>query len=156
MMQPDLRTRAGCVHYVESSVLPQVIRAFGIRKELPPLGIVFATLVNGEPVSEPMAVPVNTPPVGNREIRRVMQRVAVSTKAIGSVYVRQDDFKLRSGGGKDVSAVIVQLEHKTFGDLLWTAYLKNGKLEPWLGPVDVQVGPVQVNALRFLAHRWMS
>jgi len=153
-MSPDFKTRTGCSNYVETVVLPQVVRTISQTRKLPPLGIVFATLINGV-AQDPVATPVNTPPRGGREIRRMMQRVVGSTCAIGSIYVRQDEFVTQ--GGEDIDAVVVQLEHKTFGDLVWTASVrKGGSLGPWVGPVDLNKSPVRVSALRFLANRWMS
>lgn len=52
----------------------------------------------------------------------------------------QPDFRTRGG----------------FGDVVWTARVKGGKLEAWEGPVDINKSQVRVSALRFLAHRWMS
>jgi len=157
MLQPDFRTRGGCVNYVETVVLPQIARTFTERRELAALGIVFATMVNGVTHDEPTATPVNTGRAGGRETRRMMQRVATATKAIGSVYARKDEFKVREPSVSDeVMAVVVQLEHKTFGDVVWTARVKGGRLEAWEGPVDINKSQVHVSALRFLAHRWMS
>jgi hypothetical protein len=84
----------------------------------------------------------------------MMQKVMQRTCAVGSVYVRRDDFKRRDGETSKVA--VVQLEHEAFPDIVWIARASGPALGTWEGPIDVAVCTLSIAPLRFLANRWMS
>lgn len=151
----DFKTKEGCIEFVSAEVLPQVEKAFSIYQRCNKFGLAFATQIQGRELPQAHPVLMALGPFNTRDARRRMTKMATETLALGAVYVRQDEFQNQA---KDLQmAVVVQLEHKSFRDQTWTAYVTSSrKLEAWIGPLELRETPIQVKELRFLATRWMS
>jgi len=160
MLQPDLRTRDGCIHYVEHLVLPQLIRNMAKQGDIPPHGMVFGTCFEGKDLPNPRTIAVGHQGMTFAMLRQAMTHVVSESKAIGSMAIRHDSFKMREG--KSCEVMVVQLEHQNFPDLVWRAFMPR-KARDYASTTLVFVGPepfdqseVEVQPLRFLANRWMS
>ncbi len=147
MAEPNFTQRAACEAYVQTEVLPAVRRTYERYSAIRPYGIVLGTRLQGTNtvVATGKPITVGAPGLGARAIRRAIAQMAERTVALGAIYVASNE---------DETSVLVQLEHKAFGDLVWTAQVVARRLEPFLGPVAItQAG---LKPTRFLAHRWMS
>ena len=145
---PDLRTREGCVHFVENTVLRDLMRTWLDRRNVPPFGLALGAQSGCEVIT------VGAYGLAGRDLKRAMQNVVEKSSAAGSLYVRRDDFELREGGTQN--AVVVQLEHKAAGDLAWVGFIRGTMLDKWNGPSELAAAPVKLQPLRFLAYRWKS
>lgn len=154
---PDLRTREGCVLYVQNTLLPELVRVYGRTGIIHPHGYVFCAALGGNVLPSPQPHMVGQHGLQGRALRRALQQVANQASGIGAVLVRQDDFTHRATPDASLAVIVVQLEHKAFADLVWTAGVTRKTREiVFAGPVDLAHAEIEIKPLCALAARWMS
>jgi len=154
----DLRTRTGCINYVEQVVLVDVRKAFAQNGKLHSFGIVFASRTQGQAHNMPHPHMLGAVGMEPRVLKRMMQKVVNQTAAVGCVYVRQAEFSVKHTEGVEykVDAICVQLEHAAVGDLLWNAEIKGKRLETFTEALSLELSVLAVRPTTFMPERWMS
>ncbi len=141
--------------YLQAMLLPDIRKAFVMRKTVQPFGVAFGTVQNGLKLPRPQTMAVGQFGMGLRNTKRALRKLAQNAAATGAVLVHLAEFERKKGVGIGTELVLVQLEHRTFGDMAWTARIKDGKLEEWVGPLAPNDVEYTIPRTTFLPGRWM-
>ena len=152
----DLTLREGVMAYIETILLPDVRKAFEKRRALQPFGVALATKQGNAKLPRPRVVTVGEYGMGLRNTKRGLRQMVEKTGAVGAILVQLTETTLKSGVGIPAELVLVQLEHNTFGNHVWYARIRRGKMAEWEGPLSVDDVDWNVTATKFLPQRWMN
>jgi hypothetical protein len=155
----NLNTLDGVHAYLTDTILADIRKAFGMRGALAPFGVVFATLVGAEVLTNPRPLVVGHPGLNAMGVKRAIQQLANASRAVGCVYARQDSFKPIEVGGElalEQPMIVVQLEHQAFPDRVWHAKVTRRELTPFVGPELLSTAKLQLKQTAFLPQRWMA
>lgn len=151
----DLTLQEGVETYITKILLPDVRRAFELRKTIQPFGVALATMQGNTHLARPRVVTVGAHGAGLRNTKRGLRQLCLKTRAVGAILVYLTETKPKEGMGTERELVFVQLEHKEFGDNVWHARITDGKLGPWVGPLALDAVLWEVARTTFLPQRWM-
>lgn len=152
----DLTTREGTLAYVEGALLPDIRKAFEMRGELAPFGIALITMNNSGKLPRPQPLVVGQFGMPPRVLKRSLRKMATNGAAVGAIFARQASYAVKgSTTGREAEAIVVQLEHKQFGDLCWMAPVVARKLQPFSLATDIAQAVITINPSRFLPARHM-
>lgn len=159
-MQPpetlDLSLKEGVITYIEQILLPDVRKAIEMRRALQPIGVALATMQGTKPLPRPQVRVVGAHGMGLRNTKRGLRQLSEKTKAAGAILVQLTETTHKQGVGIPAELVLVQLEHREFGDHVWHARLSGGALGPWVGPLALDAVDWNVTATKILPQRWMN
>ncbi len=150
----DLATRSGVAAYIETELIPTVRDGWTRSESLQPFGVVFARRIDKKLLPTPQRVLVGEADRSAAETRSMIRKAVKKTCAEGAVYIRHAEwgFKLHNG---QMSAVVVQLEHKRFGDHVWVAHVMGHELMPFESS-ELTASALDVKRTTFNAARWMN
>ena len=123
----DLATLEGITTYIERMLCGDLRKAFEMGRGLNPYGVALGTIQNGTPLPRPQAMGVGQYGMGVRNTKRNLRTIAKNVRATGTILVMTSSVELK-GSTREDELVLVQLEHKTFGDIVWSAPVVAGKL----------------------------
>ena len=150
----DLSMLEGITTYIEQMLLQDVRKVFANGKGLQPFGVALGTVTNGTKLPRPQVMAVGSYGMGLRNTKRSLRSLAKNSAAEGTILVYLTTIE-RKGTTRDDEVVVVQLEHKEFGDLLWTATVIDGKLGEFTDGLRLADAPYVVGKTKMMPARWM-
>lgn len=152
----DLTVLDGITTYVERILCTDITRVFLMGRPLRPFGVAFATVQGDKPLPRPQVVAAPTAPgAGLRNTKKALRQLAKHTRATGTVLVYAQPVERRTGTIND-DLVVVQMEHKEFGDQVWTAPLDaEGKIGEWSPRTMLDDAMHDIKKTAMLPGRWM-
>ncbi len=150
----DLSMLEGITTYIEHMLLQDVRNVFANGKGLQPFGVALGTVTNGTKLPRPQVMAVGAYGMGLRNTKRSLRALAKNSAASGTILVYLTTIE-RKGTTRDDEVVVVQLEHKEFGDLVWTSTVADGKLGDVIGPLPLADAPYAVAKTKMMPARWM-
>lgn len=150
----DLSLLQGITAYIEAVLLIDVRKAFDKGQGLQPFGIALGTITNGKKLPRPQVMAVGSNGMGLRNTKRTLRTMAKNSAATGIILLQLATVE-RVKGTREDEVVLVQLEHKEFGDLVWTAAVTYGGLAEFEGPLPISQGIYDVKRTGMLPERWM-
>ncbi len=150
----DLSLLEGITTYVEHLLITDVRRAFATGRGLRPFGIALGTMTNGTKLPRPQAMAVGDFGMGLRNTKRTLRALAKNSGATGTILLHVSTIE-RKGTTRDDEVVIIQLEHKEYGDLVWTATVKDGQLPDFVGPLPLDHAAYAIKRTELMPGRWM-
>lgn len=148
----DLQDRAQLERYVQQSLILDINQAYELRHMCEPFAVVIAKVVNGRACNVPHPIVVGHARVSSsrKAMDRAIKGTVRDTQAHGVFVVAQMQLTL---DGRKQRRIVVQLEHRVFGDLVWHAEVLANSLGLWEGPKEL--GGSEIRKTAFLPERWM-
>ncbi len=150
----DLTMLEGIQAYVENLLITDVRKAFTMGKGLQPFGVALGTVANGTKLPRPQVMAVGAYGMGIRNTKRSLRLLAKNSAATGTILLRVEELE-RKGMTRGDVVVVVQLEHKEFGDLVWLAPIEDDKLGEFTGPTKLDDADYLVTRTKLMPERWM-
>lgn len=150
----DLSLREGIVTYIETILCADIRKAFEMTNGLQPYGVALGTMQNGIELPRPQPMAVGAYGMGVRNTKRNLRTLAKNTKATGTILVRVTTVE-KKGSTRQDELVLVQLEHKEFGDIVWTAPVVAGKLGDFTEATALADAAHTIATTKLLPNRWM-
>lgn len=149
----DLSIREGVVYYIESMLCQDVAKAYARNGALHPFGAALVTYVNGTKLPRPQAQAAGAFGMDVRTLKRTLRATARNGAATGAILVQMLQVPIK---GVQTQVAVVQVEHKEFGDLIWTARVgADGKLGEFTGPHSLKDTGFELARTTMLPQRWM-
>lgn len=150
----DLSMLEGIITYIEQMLLVDVRNAFARGKGLQPFGVALGTVTNGTRLPRPQVMGVGSYGMGLRNTKRSLRALAKNSAAAGTILVYITTIE-RKGTTRDDEVVVLQLEHKEFGDLVWTAKVTDGKVGDFTKGLPLADAAYAITKTKMMPARWM-
>ena len=151
----DLSILEGITTYVERILCTDIKRLYGMGRKLVPFGVALGTLRNGTALPRPQVMVASTVPAPTlRVTKRATRLLAKNSKATGIILAHLAHLEKCQSTRED-DMVVVQLEHKEFGDLVWMALVSaDGKLGEF-SATSLEDASHDLKRTELLPGRWM-
>ena len=150
----DLSMLEEITTYVTGIMIADIYKAFSTGRGLQPFGVALGTISNGTKLPRPQVMAVGAFGMGLRNTKRSLRTMAKNSAAVGTILLHIATIE-RKGSTRDDEVVVVQLEHKEFGDMVWTATIIDGKLSEFIGPISLDDSAYTIKKTKLLPERWM-
>ena len=143
----DLRDLAGITGYVQGILQKDIAAAFAKNGGINPFGVALGEVASGAKLKIPHPMIVGGG-MDKRACKRALRKMVLSSHASGAIFCHMTH---------EPDAIVIQLEHRTLGDLVWTARIVADQLGEFTEAEPVEKCNLEaVKPTTFMRERYMQ